>query len=180
MLFSDFCGSLFTLFHRTQLSEANDKMLAVQECYISVCKEKDLLEESIRSREKEEALIREESGTAMEKLRRELETQHQASVMELKARWSKEREAELQQQLNSHLASAEAAWKEKLQKVCPIKIAAQLHHLINGDFIQDLFFILNFLCRWRRPGSRGSRRLRERNPERLLRQAVRWMRMRSV
>lgn len=47
------------LLHRTQLSEANDKMLAVQECYISVCKEKDMLEESIRNQEKQEALIRE-------------------------------------------------------------------------------------------------------------------------
>lgn len=46
--------------HRTQLSEANDKMLAVQECYISVCKEKEILEESIRNREKEEALMRED------------------------------------------------------------------------------------------------------------------------
>uniref|UniRef100_A0A8C9WXZ9 Centrosomal protein 152 n=1 Tax=Sander lucioperca TaxID=283035 RepID=A0A8C9WXZ9_SANLU len=36
---------------QTQLSEANDKMLAVQECYLSVCKEKDMLE-------KEETLIR--------------------------------------------------------------------------------------------------------------------------
>lgn len=34
-------------------------MLAVQECYISVCKEKDTLEESIRNGEKEEASIRE-------------------------------------------------------------------------------------------------------------------------
>uniref|UniRef100_A0A3B4Z0V9 Centrosomal protein 152 n=1 Tax=Stegastes partitus TaxID=144197 RepID=A0A3B4Z0V9_9TELE len=38
---------------QTQLSETNDRMLAVQECYISVCKEKDLLEESIRNKEKE-------------------------------------------------------------------------------------------------------------------------------
>uniref|UniRef100_A0A3B4WYJ8 Centrosomal protein 152 n=1 Tax=Seriola lalandi dorsalis TaxID=1841481 RepID=A0A3B4WYJ8_SERLL len=45
--------------YRTQLSEVNDKMLAVQECYISVCKEKDMLEERIRDGEKEEALIRE-------------------------------------------------------------------------------------------------------------------------
>lgn len=34
-------------------------MLAVQECYISVCKEKDMLEERLRNREKEEASIRE-------------------------------------------------------------------------------------------------------------------------
>ncbi|XP_028264375.1 centrosomal protein of 152 kDa isoform X2 [Parambassis ranga] len=102
---------------QTQLSEANDKMLAVQECYISVCKEKDLLEESIRSREKEEALIREESGAAVEKLRDELEAQHQASVMQLKALWSKDKEAEIQQQVNSHVASAKAAWQEELQKM---------------------------------------------------------------
>uniref|UniRef100_A0A8C3G0G9 Centrosomal protein 152 n=1 Tax=Cyclopterus lumpus TaxID=8103 RepID=A0A8C3G0G9_CYCLU len=36
---------------QTKLSEANDKMLAVQECYISVCKEKDTID-------KEEAVIR--------------------------------------------------------------------------------------------------------------------------
>lgn len=34
-------------------------MLAVQECYISVCKEKDMLEERVHNREKEEASIRE-------------------------------------------------------------------------------------------------------------------------
>lgn len=43
---------------RTQLSEANDKTLAVQECYISVCKEKDMLEERVHIKEEEEASIR--------------------------------------------------------------------------------------------------------------------------
>ncbi|KAK2842417.1 hypothetical protein Q5P01_012617 [Channa striata] len=109
---------------QTQLSEANDKMLAVQECYISVCKEKDLLEERISKKEKEDALIREnkqkmkeESSTAMEKLRAELEVQHQASVNQLKALWLKEKDAELQQQVNSQLALAKATWKEDLQKM---------------------------------------------------------------
>uniref|UniRef100_A0A3B4X9K2 Centrosomal protein 152 n=1 Tax=Seriola lalandi dorsalis TaxID=1841481 RepID=A0A3B4X9K2_SERLL len=54
---------------QTQLSEVNDKMLAVQECYISVCKEKDMLEERIRDGEKEEALIRE--NERLEEARRE-------------------------------------------------------------------------------------------------------------
>ncbi|XP_047451256.1 centrosomal protein of 152 kDa isoform X2 [Mugil cephalus] len=102
---------------QTQLSEANDKMLAVQECYISVCKEKDLLEESIRNREKEEASVREESGAAAEKLRTELEAQHQASVAQLKAVWFKEKETEIQQQVEFQVASAKAAWKEELQKM---------------------------------------------------------------
>ncbi|GAA6221499.1 centrosomal protein of 152 kDa [Lates japonicus] len=109
---------------QAQLSEANDKMLAVQECYISVCKEKDTLEERIHNREKEEDLIREneqkmreESGIAMEKLRAELEAQHQASINQLKALWSNQKEAEIQQQVDSHITSAKATWKEELQKM---------------------------------------------------------------
>ncbi|XP_029378778.1 centrosomal protein of 152 kDa isoform X2 [Echeneis naucrates] len=104
-----------------QLSEVNNKMFAVQECYISVCKEKDMLEERIQNKEKEmvfikekEEKMKEESGTSLENLRAELETQHQASINELKALWSSQREAEIQQQVNSHLASAKAAWKEEL------------------------------------------------------------------
>lgn len=46
--------------HRTELSEANDKLLAVQECYISVCREKDTLEERIHtSEQREEQLVKE-------------------------------------------------------------------------------------------------------------------------
>nr|XP_046249227.1 centrosomal protein of 152 kDa isoform X2 [Scatophagus argus] len=109
----------------TQLSEASDKMLAVQECYISVCKDKDLLEEHIRNREMEvEALkkkneqnITEEHVTAMEKLRAELEAQHQYSINQLKALWSKEKETEIQLQVTSHVALAKAAWEEELQKM---------------------------------------------------------------
>lgn len=41
------------------MSEAKDKLLAVQECYISVCREKDMLEEQIHNRAEEEDLIKE-------------------------------------------------------------------------------------------------------------------------
>ncbi|XP_037110522.1 centrosomal protein of 152 kDa isoform X2 [Syngnathus acus] len=101
----------------SQLSEASDKVLAVQECYISVCKEKEILEESIRNKATEDALRKEiekkgESSTDVEKLRTELEVQHQASIAQLKALWSKEKEAEIQQQVKSHIALAKAAWDE--------------------------------------------------------------------
>ncbi|XP_029009041.1 centrosomal protein of 152 kDa isoform X2 [Betta splendens] len=109
---------------QTKLSEANDKMLAVQECYIAVCKEKDMLEEKMCNKEKEEALTREtekkiieESNSAVEKLRVELEAQHQASIEQLKALWSEEKEAEIQQQVDSELDSAKATWKEELQSM---------------------------------------------------------------
>ncbi|KAM9376046.1 centrosomal protein of 152 kDa [Pholidichthys leucotaenia] len=102
---------------QTQLSEANDKMLAVQECYISICKEKDMLEESVRNREKEEASVREESDAALGRLRAELEAQHQASVQQLKALWSEEKEDEIEQQVKAHAASAQARWKEEMLKL---------------------------------------------------------------
>ncbi|XP_021163132.2 centrosomal protein of 152 kDa isoform X2 [Fundulus heteroclitus] len=93
-----------------QLSEVSDKMLAVQECYIAVCKEKCFLEETVQKREKEE------SSTAVAKLRGELEGRHRASVMKLKEDWSKEKEAEIQQEVSSRVASAEAKWKKELQE----------------------------------------------------------------
>ncbi|KAM4734564.1 centrosomal protein of 152 kDa isoform 2-T4 [Anableps anableps] len=95
---------------QNQLSEVSDKMLAVQECYISVCKEKCFLEETMQKREKEK------SSEVVEKLRGELEAQHQASVMKLKEDWSKEKEAEIQQEVSSHVASTEAKWMKELQK----------------------------------------------------------------
>ncbi|XP_068170223.1 centrosomal protein of 152 kDa isoform X2 [Antennarius striatus] len=109
---------------QSKLSEVNDKMLAVQECYISVCKEKNLLDERVQNQEKEEALIREteqnirkESLAALEKLRAELEAQHQTSITQLKALWAKEKEAEIQRQVTSHVALAKAAWKEDQHKM---------------------------------------------------------------
>uniref|UniRef100_A0A3Q2D3X5 Centrosomal protein 152 n=1 Tax=Cyprinodon variegatus TaxID=28743 RepID=A0A3Q2D3X5_CYPVA len=53
---------------QNQLSEVSDKMLAVQECYISVCNEKCLLEETIKKREKEEKWSKEKETTWAQKL----------------------------------------------------------------------------------------------------------------
>ncbi|XP_056273279.1 centrosomal protein of 152 kDa isoform X3 [Pseudoliparis swirei] len=102
---------------QTQLSETNDKMLAVQECYISVCKEKDTIDKEEAVSRVNEQKMREESATAVEKLRAELEAQHQASINQLKALWSKEKGTEIQQQVNSQVATAKAAWKEEMQKM---------------------------------------------------------------
>lgn len=64
--------------------------------------------------------MKEESSLVVEKLKAELEAQHQASITQLQALWSKEKQAEMQQQVNSEVASAKAIWKEELQKVlCP-------------------------------------------------------------
>lgn len=64
----------------------------------------------------------------MEKLRAELEAQHQASINQLKAIWSKEKEIEIQLQVDAAVASAKASWKEELQQV---KSFVQLLQLLN-------------------------------------------------
>lgn len=53
----------------------------------------------------------------MEKLRTELESQHQASVAQLKALWCKDKETEIQLQVNARVALAKAALKEEQLKV---------------------------------------------------------------
>lgn len=55
--------------------------------------------------------------TALENLRAELEAQHQASTNQLKALWSKQKEAEVKQQVNSQVASVKAACQEQVQQV---------------------------------------------------------------
>lgn len=82
--------------------------------------------------------MREESAAAVEKLKSELEAQHQASVNQLKALWSKQKEDEIQQQVNSQLSSAKAAWKEKLQTVCFPIVTVPLPRHPNKSFTSGL------------------------------------------
>lgn len=55
---------------------------------------------------------------AMEKLRTELDAQHQASVNRMKSLLCKEKETEIQLQVKAQVALAKTAWKEELLKVC--------------------------------------------------------------
>lgn len=57
--------------------------------------------------------IREESVRALEKLRAELEAQHEASVNQLKALWAEEKDSEIQLQVNLE----KAVWKEEVRQV---------------------------------------------------------------
>lgn len=61
--------------------------------------------------------MREESNAALKKLRAEMEAQHQASIIEMKAVWTKEKESGIQKQVQSQVALAKSTWKEELQKV---------------------------------------------------------------
>lgn len=61
--------------------------------------------------------IKEESAAALEKLKAELEVGQQVVVDQLKAAWSRDKEAEIKQRVESQVASEKAAWEEELRQV---------------------------------------------------------------
>ncbi|XP_031688855.1 centrosomal protein of 152 kDa isoform X2 [Oncorhynchus kisutch] len=109
---------------QAKLCEVNGEMVAVQECYISLCKDKDRLEENLQGRMEEEKKKRDnelktldESRAALEKLRSDLESQHQENVTKLRALWSEEKDKELRQELQTQLTKAKATWTEEKEEM---------------------------------------------------------------
>lgn len=56
----------------------------------------------------------EESRAALEKLRSDLESQHQENVTKLRALWSEEKDKELRQEVQTQLTKAKAIWREEV------------------------------------------------------------------
>ncbi|XP_026775518.3 centrosomal protein of 152 kDa isoform X2 [Pangasianodon hypophthalmus] len=108
----------------SKLADLSQEVLAVQECYLSVCKEKDKLEENLKSRIDEERNLkdievkrRQEIEEAQEKQKADFVSQHQEAVAQLKAQWTKDKEAEIQLQVAKQLASAKKSWQEGQQEL---------------------------------------------------------------
>ncbi|MCJ8735943.1 hypothetical protein PDJAM_G00253320 [Pangasius djambal] len=108
----------------SKVADLSQEVLAVQECYLSVCKEKDKLEENLKSRIDEERNLkdtevkrRQEIEEAQEKQKADFVSQHQEAVAQLKAQWTKDKEAEIQLQVAKQLASAKKNWQEGQQEL---------------------------------------------------------------
>ncbi|XP_030621163.1 centrosomal protein of 152 kDa [Chanos chanos] len=108
----------------SKVAELSQEVLAVQECYISVCKEKDKLEENLQSqieaekKEKEnEIRRREECEASLQRLKADLDSRHQEDVERLKAQWAEEKQVEIELQVTSQLAAAKQAWHKKQDEV---------------------------------------------------------------
>ncbi|XP_051548227.1 centrosomal protein of 152 kDa-like isoform X3 [Myxocyprinus asiaticus] len=103
---------------KSKLIDLSQEVLAVQECYISVCKEKDKLEENLQNKLEEERRLnilksREESEGALDRLRSDLEHQHQEGVSRLRAQWRKETQAEIELQVREQLDVARQSWQQE-------------------------------------------------------------------
>ncbi|XP_026872929.2 centrosomal protein of 152 kDa [Electrophorus electricus] len=124
----------------SKLANLSQEVLAVQECYISVCKEKDKLEETLQSRiDDEEKKLGElelkrrgEAEVALERLKADLASQHQQALDQFKAQCTKESEREIQQQVSKQLASAQKSWQQE-QEELERKWACRVEEAVEGS-----------------------------------------------
>ncbi|XP_031420568.1 centrosomal protein of 152 kDa isoform X2 [Clupea harengus] len=96
-----------------KLCEVQEEMGAVQECYISVCKEKSRLEEVLTNRAEEETKTQLQSERAVEQLRADLQCEHQGELSRLRSQW----EGELQERIQSSVSSAKLSWQQEKEEV---------------------------------------------------------------
>lgn len=61
--------------------------------------------------------MKEENAAALQKLRAELELGHQVAVKQLKDAWSRDKDTEIKQQVESRVALERAAWEEERRQV---------------------------------------------------------------
>ncbi|KAG1929549.1 centrosomal protein of 152 kDa [Pimephales promelas] len=94
---------------QSKLADLSQEVLAVQECYISVCKEKDKLEENLQNKLEEEKRLKEIEPTSGGRVsaRSPVEDTHTQAEIELQVR--EQLEAEEQETL-------EKSWAQRLQE----------------------------------------------------------------
>uniref|UniRef100_A0A7M4F829 Centrosomal protein 152 n=1 Tax=Crocodylus porosus TaxID=8502 RepID=A0A7M4F829_CROPO len=104
----------------------NKEIIAVKECYIAVCGEKDTLEATLRRKleqdqqsreEKLKKQLLEEKEDALDYLRTELEEKCRKSIIAAKKQWLKEREVDTKQQVEIEVTLARAQWEKEKKEI---------------------------------------------------------------
>ncbi|XP_048418781.1 centrosomal protein of 152 kDa [Stegostoma tigrinum] len=108
------------------LEQLNHEMSGVQECYITICKEKDSLESKLReemslklitTEQEMKKAFSEEMRKHLSELQAELEEKHKTLMVAAKNKWMLEKETDIGQQVEKHVALAKIQWQEEQQKV---------------------------------------------------------------
>ncbi|XP_008119078.2 centrosomal protein of 152 kDa isoform X2 [Anolis carolinensis] len=110
---------------KVDIDELNKEMIAVKECYIAVCRDRDELESTLKAAFEHEQQVREdkfkkqlleEKEVSLSKLRTELEEAHQNAMALAKDQWQKEKEAEKKKHTENEIAKAKALWGKELEQ----------------------------------------------------------------
>ncbi|XP_021117058.1 centrosomal protein of 152 kDa isoform X3 [Heterocephalus glaber] len=129
-LFEAYEGTTLQL--RSDLDKTSKELVAVQECYLQVCREKDNLEAALRkavekeqeAQEQERQLL-EEKEEHISNLQLELEEKYQEALAMEKNKWLKEQETAIKRQVANEVMSARAHW-DKERKEIKRKLIQQL------------------------------------------------------
>ncbi|XP_067411899.1 centrosomal protein of 152 kDa isoform X2 [Emydura macquarii macquarii] len=111
---------------KADMDELNKEMIAVKECYIAVCGEKDTLETTLQKKfdqeqqskeEKFKKQLLEEKEESLNQLRTELEEKHRNSIITAKSQWLKEKEVSIKQQIENEVMLAKAHWEKEQKEI---------------------------------------------------------------
>ncbi|KAJ1180520.1 hypothetical protein NDU88_005741 [Pleurodeles waltl] len=107
---------------QARLHEKDQELTTVQECYITLCKEKDSLEDTLKNKmlhefteteqKLKELLLKEKEETI-----RTLMEKHQNELASARSQWLKDKEAELKLEVEAQVAIVKTLWQEEQTKV---------------------------------------------------------------
>ncbi|XP_048337759.1 centrosomal protein of 152 kDa isoform X6 [Sphaerodactylus townsendi] len=105
---------------KAEIDELNKEILTVKECYISVCREKDDQEATLKGTFEQEQQLKEESikkqlleekEKSLNVLKSELEEAHKNSLLAAKAQWQEEKETDVKRRVENEVERAKASWE---------------------------------------------------------------------
>ncbi|XP_033022852.1 centrosomal protein of 152 kDa isoform X3 [Lacerta agilis] len=108
------------------IDELNKEMLSVKECYITVCRERDEQEATLKAefeqkqQLKEEKLkkqLLEEKEESLNRLRAELEEEHRNSIVTAKSQWLKEKESDVKQHIENEVTIVKNLWEREQKEI---------------------------------------------------------------
>ncbi|KAH0619972.1 hypothetical protein JD844_014453 [Phrynosoma platyrhinos] len=110
---------------KTDIDELSKEVIAVKECYIAVCREKDELETTLKAAFEQEQQVREdklkkqllyEKEESLSKLRTELEEAHHNTMQLARNQWQKEK-TEMKKHTENEVAKAKAFSEKKMKEI---------------------------------------------------------------
>ncbi|XP_062921758.1 centrosomal protein of 152 kDa isoform X2 [Mobula hypostoma] len=112
-----------------QLEQLQQEMSGVQECYITICKEKDSLESQLKKEMslKLTTVEQELKKTYLAELQENLNglnEKHETAMQAAKQQWMREEETNIKLHVESQLKLAKAQWQEEQQKVTECAVRA--------------------------------------------------------
>uniref|UniRef100_A0A8C5Q5I4 Centrosomal protein 152 n=1 Tax=Leptobrachium leishanense TaxID=445787 RepID=A0A8C5Q5I4_9ANUR len=111
---------------QSQVDEITNEMTAVQECYITVCKEKHTLEQTVQenvqaqlqiNEGKIKAKLQKEYENALQTLKTELENKYEITLSRVKAEWENEKQLGIKQQIEAFVKLSKSDWIKEQQQV---------------------------------------------------------------